>query len=128
MENDANLDPEIVTKIKQQEELGGIIPEKLPIGSKILVETKNSVYEIEILEDKKIKISGGTHLMEPTEGYLTGSTWGGSMLKMGWIGYDMFMEFSFENRKPLVTSRVRSAKVVGPNSEWSYELEWEKSV
>ena len=121
-----HLDPKINELIQEQQEKGGIDITTLEPGTKIEVQTRNSTYKIKVLNPgkKKIEIQGGLHITEPEEAFLTGSTWGGSMLKMGWIGYMMCMEVHRPQRlSPLLTSLVRAAKVIGP--DWEYDLAWE---
>ena len=50
-----------------------------------------------------------------------GSNFGGSMLKMGWIGRDMHMEFCNEENYIISTS-VKKAKVI--TDDWQYVMEW----
>jgi hypothetical protein len=54
------------------------------------------------------------YLAEQTGGILIqGSTWGGSMLKLGYIGVDMHLEFDFgKPRQCLTTSRIASIQVM----------------
>jgi hypothetical protein len=118
-----NIDPRILEAIDTQDELGGIEIKKLPPGTIILAETRNSIYEIEILE-KGVEIQGGKYFPKPTSIPFHGSTWGGSMLKVGWIGYDMHMEMGHptEPAKYITTTRVKRARIIGP--DWEYPLEW----
>ena len=120
-----HLDSQITQRIQQQEEGGGVNIVLLQPGIKIEVQTRNTLYHIEILDpnEGKIKIQGGKYFPEPTEAYLHGSTWGGSMLKLQWIGHEMHMEIGAH--KVVTTSAVQAAKVIGPN--WEYRLDWNKS-
>jgi len=67
----------------------------IPPDAFLEVETQNSVYLIAIIDAKggKIAIQGSGHYFrEPTICYLTGSTWGGSVIRLKWIGVGMYME------------------------------------
>ena len=97
----------------------GIDLRKLKPGTKIIVGTVNSTYNMAIINQKEVWLQGGKKLPKKTKGFLVGSTWGGSMLKIAWIGYDMHMEFHF-NDKILTSSRVQKAKVIG--EDWEYDL------
>jgi len=120
MGNEKYIDPKILENIANQADLKGVIMEDQPFGTKIVVETKNSTYCMEVLEDG-VMLQGGKYFPEPRHAYFNGSTWGGSILKSGWIGYDMHMEFSC-GRKRMLTTLVNKAKIIGP--DWEYEMEW----
>lgn len=109
-------------KLKQQMELEGIEIDKIKLGEQVVVETKNSTYTFERIEgDRKVKIQGGKHFPEEREATLVGSTFGGSLMKLGWIGYKMHMEIAFED-KVVTTSPVERARVRG--DLWEYQMDW----
>ena len=88
-----NLSPAINAALDGQEGKDGIDLSKLPAGSSFSFRTKNSLYTIVKVEDKgRYKIKGGNFFPDWTICAIPGSTWGGSMLKMNWIGIDMFVE------------------------------------
>jgi len=52
------------------------------------------VYELEMLGDNNAMISGHPEFCpEPVEVLIQGSTWGGTMIKMYFIGRGMFLEY-----------------------------------
>jgi len=113
---------DIVKNIEKSEKNGGVFVDKLEPGTRVVAVTRNSTYDIEILNQVgQVKVQGGKYFPESTETYFAGSTWGGSMLKLKWIGLDMCMEFSHP-KGVIVTSRVKEAKVIG--KDWEYEMEW----
>lgn len=118
------LDPFIQRLFEEQDEKGGIDTRKLPAGTKFLVRTSHNEYTIENVDQSgKAVIQGGHYFPEPVVGFFSGSTFGGSMLRIGWIGHLMHMEFWHPHRRQVVTtSMVQSAKIVGPT--WQYEMEW----
>jgi len=118
------LDERLQKLYKIQEELGGIDTRKLKPGTKVKVWTKNSIYEMEILNyGGDVLVQGGKYFQEPTPMIFTGSTWGGSMLKMGWVGHMMSMEFQYPGKTRIIfTTFVRRAKIIGENFE--YEMDW----
>lgn len=122
---------ELLRKIAEQKELGGINVACLDVGTKIEVTTRNSVYKMELLGGKCIGIEGGYFSDEKIEAQFIGSNWGGNACKMNWIGKGMQMEIHYydfdedvfdENPDPnrLLTSTVQKAKVIGDN--WTFEL------
>lgn len=112
---DNMLDP----RIKDKED--GIRLSKLKPGTKIVATTRNNVYRITVLGDSKIVVQGGKYFPEPVEQLFYGSTWGGSMIKTDWIGHEMRMEISTQNR-PIVTTPVLGAVIYGEG--WEFKMEW----
>ncbi|HKX27057.1 MAG TPA: hypothetical protein VJ302_05125 [Blastocatellia bacterium] len=74
--------------------------------------TRSSDYEIFLLEPEYggAIVKGGRLLAEPVEAIVNGSTFGGSMLKLGWVGVGLSMEI-FANGQRLVTTPVESLTV-----------------
>jgi hypothetical protein len=100
-------------------------------GTTIVIETSNSFYDIKVLNKKRITIFGGTRKDGTTRfpiavnAVFHGSTWGGSMIRQGWIGQNMHMEFFVpEDDKTYTTSGICKAQIIGPDSEWSYTMDW----
>jgi hypothetical protein len=109
--------------IEEQKELESINVHKLKQGIKLEIDTAHHKYQLEILDKiGYVLAKGGQYLPEFTEVYFNGSTFGGTMIKVGWIGYGMFMEFILPKKKILTTTPVLRAKVIGEN--WEYQLEW----
>jgi hypothetical protein len=83
----------------------------------LLVRTENSVYRIIPLEagSSRILIHGGRFFPEPTEVHFAGSGFGGSFLKLGWVGLGLRMEIVWDGQR-IVTSRLRAIQVERPAS------------
>lgn len=113
--------PDIQNLIDRQLELGGIDIRQLTPGTTVHVLTKNSLYKLLLKGEQEVQASGGW-FKEPTDCYFNGSTFGGSMLKIAWIGFRMYMEFVIPGRKMLTTSSIRFASVKGDG--WEYDLDW----
>ncbi len=113
-----SFEPRLQQAIDAQNQ--GVNIHKLKAGTKIIVTTKNSTYTLEVTKNKgEIWAQGGKKLPERQKVYFTGSTFGGSMIKLGWIGLAMYMEMHFNN-KILKTSSVRAAKIIGDG--WDYDV------
>jgi hypothetical protein len=83
---------------------GGIHLSDLPPGSVLSIQTMNRVYELVFLGDATALISGHPEFCpEPVEVQIQGSTWGGSMIKLKYIGRGMLLEY---NHPLLRTSRT----------------------
>jgi len=111
--------------IKESEALErGIDVHRLKAGMIVLVTTKNSLYKlIKTAEHGIVYVQGGKYFIESTEVYFSGSTFGGSMIKVGWIGYGMIMELHIiEKKKAIKTSPIRAARVIG--NGWEYDIDW----
>ena len=88
-----NLIPELNAVIAKCEEDGGVWLDQLEVGTRLYVQTKHTLYEIEKRADG-FYISGNAHYCpKPTKAFITGSTFGGSVLKAGFVGVGMYLEF-----------------------------------
>jgi hypothetical protein len=96
----------------------GIDLGRLPIGTIVEARTKNSLYKIKKLENGEHEIEGGKHFPEPCINGINGSTWGGSMIKMNWLGIGMHIEFT----NGPTTSPVQSLKIIAPDASWEYQF------
>ena len=79
----------------------------------LMVQTDNSVYQITILQPhaREVMVTGGAFFPEQTRACLSGSSGGGSCLKMGWIGMGLHLEFHAGDQW-IITSHVRSISAV----------------
>ncbi len=87
------------------------IAELAPLTT-VFVRTRNSVYRLEVLDPQRrtVMVQGGAFFVQPTRAWLNGSSFGGTCLKVGWIGVSLHLEFSVDERL-IVTSRVVSVDV-----------------
>ena len=78
----------------------------------LVVRTDNSVYRITILTPhaREGLIQGGKFFPERTRACLSGSNFGGSCLKIGWVGLGLHMEFDAGGQW-IITSHVRAIAV-----------------
>ncbi len=78
----------------------------------LVVRTDNSVYRITILAPhlREVLVQGGKFFPERTRACLSGSTFGGSCLKIGWVGLGLHMEFHAGDQW-IITSHVRAIAV-----------------
>ena len=88
-----------VAKIAKAEIQGGFSIDSIPAGKTLTVITKNTKYKIERREDG-FYISGNAELCPtPTKVQINGSTFGGgSMIKPGFVGLNMNLEFIFSGK------------------------------
>jgi hypothetical protein len=113
-----HLHPDILLRIENAKKQGGVRLDELAVGTKLEVQTRNTLYRISVLGNSKYLVEGGRKFPHPTETYLGGSTWGGSMIKVGWLGIGMHMEFT-----ECVTTAVETIRIVAPNDKWEYTLD-----
>ena len=78
----------------------------------LLVRTENSLYQITVLQPRRtaVLVQGGQFFPETTRASLDGSSFGGSMLKMAWVGIGLYMEFHYAGGW-IIISRVRSIAI-----------------
>lgn len=107
-----NLHPKINENIAQSELDGGVRLGDLSVGDAVLVRTNNTLYTVIKTADREYTIEGNErYCPTPTPCKIPGSTWGGSMLKMDFIGKGMYMEF-YVNRKCVTTTRIKHVEIV----------------
>ena len=99
----------IVAAVSQADGIGLI---EVDAFTTLVVRTDNSVYRITILKPhaREVLVQGGTFFPERTRACLSGSTFGGSCLKMGWVGLGLHMEFHAGDQW-IITSHVRAIAV-----------------
>jgi hypothetical protein len=82
--------------------------------TELRVETTNSLYRIVVSQRTAVFVQGGRFFPERSAAHLAGATFGGSLLKIGWIGIGMRMEI-WGDDGPIVTSAVRRITVEQPH-------------
>jgi hypothetical protein len=118
--------------LKSFEHKRGFSLSEIPVGTKISIHTKNSLYEFTTLGNKSVMAFGGTtetgvRFAKPTRLTVVGSTLGGVIIT-DWIGESMRMEFRVEEGENAGniyrTSRVRDVSLEGKNGDWYYSMDW----
>jgi hypothetical protein len=106
-----NLADEVNDAIVRSEIEGGVFLDHLPEDATLEVETENRNYRIVNKGRGRALISGHPQFCpQPVMVGIHGSTWGGSMLKVGYIGRGMRMEFGYPPFGVIVTSRIREIR------------------
>ena len=94
-------------RIIQSEVEGGVYLKDLRPGAALEVETENRSYRVVIHDSGKALISGHPKFCpEPVLVSIHGSSWGGSMLKVAYLGRGMHMEFGHPEYQTVTTSRI----------------------
>jgi|SRR5436190_7709935 len=101
--------------IVQSEIEGGVYLPDLPSGVTVQVETRNHTYTLVSCGEGNALICGHPQFCpEPVKVSVNGSTWGGSLLKQGFIGRSMHLEFNHPDyRAPITTSRIVDVRATG---------------
>lgn len=90
------LEPRLAAAIRKSEEEGGIFLENVPNPEQVVIEVHVRDLFLEIalvdVEELTIALRGGEHFPEAELVSLRGSTYGGSVTKVGWIGVGMRLE------------------------------------
>ena len=96
------------THLKSEED-GGVWLSNIDTGTILYVKTKNTLYTIEKRTDGFYISGHPKYCPKPVSAILYGSTFGGSMIKAGFIGVDMYLEFTTEGHPGMITtSRIQS--------------------
>jgi hypothetical protein len=103
-----NLSDEVNGNIVRSEIEGGVFLESLPPATVLLIRTQHHSYTAVLLGGSQALISGHPHYCpQPVLVSIAGSTWGGSMLKLHFVGRGMHLEFHHpEYQTPIVTSAI----------------------
>jgi len=104
-----NLADEVNRNIVQSEVEGGVSLEGLPTDTVLHIRTRHHSYTAQLLGDGAALISGHPrYCPQPVQVMIAGSTWGGSMLKMRFIGRGMHLEFHHPAYStPIITSQIQ---------------------
>lgn len=101
----------------EQAWVGGIEFNRLAGLEQFAVRTRNTVYELTVLSPAtgEVLVRGGRFFPEHTRALFTGSSLGGSFLKVRTIHPGFLMEFHHEGRR-IVTTRVKNVIAVAARS------------
>jgi len=107
-----NLSDEVNRNLVQSEIEGAVRLQDLAPGSMLRMHTQNTCYEIVVLHGGSAYLSGHPHYCpQPVLVTIAGSTWGGSMLKVHFIGRGMHLEFRHPGYPTaIVTSIIREIR------------------
>ena len=109
-----NFSDQVNHNIVQSDIEGGVHLDDLPEGAVLEVETRNRVYRIINRGNSEALMSGHPkYCPTPTPVTIHGSTWGGSMLKVSFIGRGMYLEFRGPENRVRRTSRIVDVRQVG---------------
>jgi hypothetical protein len=107
-----NLSDQINGQIAQSEIEGGVFLQDLRPDTVLDIHTQHHTYRAVVLAENSVLISGHPeYCPEPVPVAVAGSTWGGAMLKRGFVGRGMHLEFchpAYES--PIVTSRIEEVR------------------
>jgi hypothetical protein len=108
-----NLSDKVNNNIVCSEIEGGVYLNHVASDTRLEVETQNRRYTLWVRENGEVLIWGHpVYCPAPTRVRISGSNWGGSMLKAGFIGRGMYMEFRHPEHQTVITSRVREVREV----------------
>jgi len=108
-----NLSDQINGNIIRSEIEGGVYLRDLPDQSTLEVATRNRSYTLVLHRDGLALISGHPEFCpEPVLVQISGSNWGGSLLKAAFLGRGMHLEYRHPDyRGPIVTSPIVEIKL-----------------
>jgi hypothetical protein len=118
-----NLDDEVNRNIVESEIEGGAFLEDLPARAMLQIQTQHRWYTVVHRGRGEAWIWGHPAFCpEPVLVRIEGSSWGGSMLKIGFVGRGMHLEFRHPSyRTPIVTSRILEIRQC-EQSEWEMTI------
>ncbi len=102
-----NLSDEINRDVCQSEIEGGVFLQDLRVGAVLQVQTRNRSYFFQYCGNGRGYLRGHPKFCpEPVLVSIHGSTWGRSMIKTGFIGRGMHLEFGHPDYPAVLTSQV----------------------
>jgi hypothetical protein len=107
-----NLADEVNRSIIQSEIEGGVFLNELPPSTVLQIQTMHHCYTAVLLGGSEALLSGHPEFCpEPVQVAIAGSTWGGSMLKLQYVGRGMHLEFRHPHyATPIVTSPIQDIR------------------
>ncbi len=107
-----NLSDEVNRSIIESEIEGGVFLKDLPPQTVLEIDTMHHRYTAVMLGGSEALLSGHPEFCPvPVQVAIAGSSWGGSMLKMQFVGRGMHLEFRHPNySQPIITSPIRNIR------------------
>src|ERR1700720_2322607 len=107
-----NLSDDVNANIVQSEVEGGVSLGDLSPSTVLEIQTQHHRYTAVFLGESQALLSGHPEFCpEPVQVAIAGSTWGGSMLKIQYVGRGMHLEFRHpQYPTPIVTSQIREIR------------------
>jgi hypothetical protein len=107
-----NLSDDVNRAIIQSEIEGGVSLKDLPPFTVLEIQTMHHCYTAVILRGNVALISGHPEFCpEPVQVAIAGSSWGGSMMKLQFVGRGMHLEFHHpEYATPIITSPIQEIR------------------
>jgi hypothetical protein len=107
-----NLADEVNRGIVQSEIEGGVFLGDLPPSTVLEIQTMHHCYKAVLLGGSEALLSGHPEFCpEPVQVAISGSTWGGSMLKLQYVGRGMHLEFRHpQYATPIITSPIQDIR------------------
>ncbi len=93
-------------RIVRSEIEGGVRLGSLNEGTALVVETQNRCYRLEFRDGGTFISGHPVFCPDPVPVSIRGSNWGGSMLKIDYIGRGMHLEFHHPHFQTITTSRI----------------------
>jgi len=109
-----HLGDRVNSNIIRSEIEGGVDLGQLPVSSQLEIRTSNRLYRLVNQGNGQALLSGHPeYCPTPTPVRVSGSNWGGSMLKTAFVGRGMHLEFHCRGYKgPIITSRIEEIREV----------------
>jgi len=88
---------------------------RLKPSTTVVVWTRNSRYRLVLEDGADVFLQGGSHFAEPTPAHIVGACAGAHLVKRGWIGVGLEMEFRVGDER-FVTSPVVAISTQSPET------------
>lgn len=122
---------EVAKQLSETKNEKGFFISKLAPNIRLILQTQKSKYEIEYLDKNIGLITGGTlpdksiRFSNPTKIKLLGSSWGGSMFRIDWIGKEMKLEFKEQQtNNRFITSFILGVAIESLDKKYCFIMDW----
>ena len=102
----AHVSDKINTNVAESQLAGGAHLKKLAVGRALRITTQNRVYMLRKTDQGYTICGHPRYCPQPTECVPSGSTWGGSLLRVGFVGRGMRFQAFMRNAEITVTTSV----------------------
>jgi len=109
------VDTRLVTLLERLEHAEGLELSRLERSTTLLLWTWNSRYRLMLEDGPLVFLEGGSLFPEPTPAHIRGARLGAILLKSGWIGVGLPMEFRVRDRR-FVTSPIIAIGIRPPSA------------
>jgi hypothetical protein len=114
-ETPSHIHPLLAAQIEAAKDAKSILVADIVDGQKVQIQTRNTSYEVDRVGDLYFIQGSLKYCPERAQCFIMGSTFGGSVLKVGHIVEGMRLEFILEDNSEFSGKRISTSPIVSIN-------------